>query len=86
MKKVILNKYTKYIGVRLPEEVYNKLIEISDFRGEDVSDFVRRAILKELASLSFLNNTQKKASGMTNMRDEERQQRRENKTIPHELM
>jgi len=35
-------------------------------RGEDLSDFVRRSILKELASLGFLSEDQKKALGIKN--------------------
>jgi len=57
-------KLTKQIGVRLPEQTYSLLKEIAKFRGEDLSDFVRRAIYKELATLSFLSNTQKKALGL----------------------
>jgi len=38
--------------------------QVSKARGEDLSDFVRRSILKELASLSFLSEDQKKALGI----------------------
>jgi len=57
-------KLTKQIGVRLLEQTYSLLKEIVKFRGEDLSDFVRRAIYKELAALSFLSNSQKKALGI----------------------
>jgi len=33
-------------------------------RGEDLSDFIRRSIRKELASLGFLSDEQKKALGI----------------------
>jgi hypothetical protein len=33
-------------------------------RGEDVSDFVRRSVRKELARLSFLSPVEKKALGL----------------------
>lgn len=33
-------------------------------RGEDVSDFVRRAVLRELAALSYLSEVEKKALGV----------------------
>ena len=52
------------IGVRVSEELRNILKKVCRARGEDVSDFVRRAILKELASLSFLPEEQKKALGI----------------------
>ena len=54
----------KIIGVRVTDALYSQLKTVSNARGEDVSDFVRRAILKELASLSFLSNEQKKALGI----------------------
>ena len=63
-------KFSKQIGVRLPEEVYNLISGVAEFRGEDVSDFVRLAIYKELADLSFLSKGQKKALGITEPRSE----------------
>jgi len=39
------------------------LKEVCRARGEDVSDFVRRAIKMELARLSFLTPEEKKALG-----------------------
>jgi len=57
--------WVKVVGVRITEDLHAKLKTISGARGEDVSDFVRRAILKELASLSFLLEDQKKALGLT---------------------
>lgn len=54
----------KVVGVRVTDELYSQLRAISNARGEDVSDFVRRAILKELANLSFLSPEQKKALGI----------------------
>ncbi len=38
--------------------------QVCKARGEDLSDFVRRSIRKELASLSFLSEDQKKALGI----------------------
>jgi len=35
-------------------------------RGEDLSDFVRRAVLTELAKLCYLNKGAKKALGVQN--------------------
>ena len=54
----------KVVGVRVTDKLYKLLDGICNDRGEDVSDFVRRAILKELASLSFLPHNQKKALGI----------------------
>lgn len=59
-----MKNLTKIVGVRITENLYSKLVTTSEARGEDVSDFVRRAILKELASLNFLSNEQKKALGI----------------------
>ena len=57
-------RLSKQIGVRISEDTYLILKSVAKFRGEDVSDFVRRAIFKELASLSFLPESQKKALGL----------------------
>ena len=54
----------KMIGVRLPNENIVLLKKVCKARGEDLSDFVRRAIYKELADLSFLPKEQKKALGV----------------------
>ena len=59
-----MKNLTKVVGVRITENLYSKLVTTSEARGEDVSHFVRRAILKELASLSFLSSEQKKALGI----------------------
>lgn len=48
----------------MKKEDVELLKRICEARGEDLSDFVRRAIYKELASLSFLSEEQKKALGM----------------------
>jgi len=54
------------IGVRIPAEDRELLDKVCKARGEDLSDFVRRSIRKELASLGFLSNDQKKALGIKN--------------------
>ena len=59
-----MKNLTRIAGVRLTPEIDDLLREVSSARGEDVSDFMRRAILRELASLSFLSETQKKALGV----------------------
>jgi predicted DNA-binding protein len=52
------------IGVRMPQEIKELLDRVSKNRGEDVSDFVRRSVLKELASLNYLSVEEKKALGV----------------------
>ena len=52
------------LNVRIPQEIKELLGKVANDRGEDVSDFVRRALLKELASLNFLSEEQKKALGV----------------------
>lgn len=55
---------TVHLGVRVTSVFYDMVAEVSRSRGEGISSFVRRAILKELASLSFLPDEQKKALGI----------------------
>ncbi|MEM2249313.1 MAG: ribbon-helix-helix protein, CopG family [Candidatus Aenigmatarchaeota archaeon] len=55
---------TSVVFARMKKEDVELLKRICEARGEDLSDFVRRAIYKELASLSFLSEEQKKALGM----------------------
>jgi hypothetical protein len=57
-------KKSKVIGVRFYPKHVDLLISVCQSRGEDVSDFVRRAVLKELANLSYLDADSKKALGM----------------------
>ncbi len=52
------------VGVRLPEGDKALLEKVCKARGEDLSDFIRRSIRKELASLSYLTDDDKKALGM----------------------
>jgi uncharacterized protein (DUF1778 family) len=54
----------KAIGVRITTEDRQLLQKVCRARGEDLSDFVRRSIRKELASLSFLPAEDKKALGI----------------------
>jgi len=55
---------TSNIGVRLELKDKELLTKVCKARGEDVSDFIRRAIRKELASLSFYPEEVKKALGL----------------------
>jgi len=44
--------------------------QICTARGEDLSDFVRLAIYKELARMSYLTKAEKKALGMPKTTDQ----------------
>lgn len=52
------------IGIRLPEGDAQLLKQVCESRGENVSNFVRRCIRKELATLSFYDAATKKALGV----------------------
>jgi hypothetical protein len=52
------------IGLRIATKDVQLLKKVCDSRGEDISDFVRRAIRTELAKLSFLKPLEKKALGV----------------------
>jgi len=52
------------IGIRMSSGEIALLKKVSHARGEDVSDFVRRAIKSELARLSYLSSNEKKALGI----------------------
>jgi predicted DNA-binding protein len=57
-------RFEKGIFIRLPNELYILLKEVAEKRGEDMSTFTRRAILKELAELELLNEEHKKYLGV----------------------
>ena len=82
----MLNKKNrvKLIGVRFNEEVAKLLFKICYSRGEDVSDFVRRATLKELANLSYLTSDIKKALGLAKKNEwgEELERRKSSEEYP----
>lgn len=52
------------IFARMPKEEIELIKKIAKARGEDLSDFVRRAVYRELARLNFLSQEQKKALEM----------------------
>jgi uncharacterized protein (DUF1778 family) len=52
------------LNVRILVEDKSLLEKICKARGEDLSDFVRRSVRKELASLSYLSDEEKKALGV----------------------
>lgn len=53
-----------YIGTRIELEIKELIERVCKSRGEDVSDFVRRSVRKELASMSYLPAEDKKALGI----------------------
>lgn len=53
-----------HLGVVIPVELHALIKRVSKARGEVMSSFARRAILKELALLSFLSDDEKKALGV----------------------
>jgi hypothetical protein len=53
-----------YIGTRIELELKELIEKVCKSRGEDVSDFVRRSVRKELASMSYLPAEDKKALGI----------------------
>ena len=52
------------IGVRFPSEDRDLLRQVCKFRGEDMSGFIRRAVKRELAELSYYTKETKKALGV----------------------
>jgi len=59
---------SKTIGVRVEPKDRELIEKVCKARGEQLSDFVRRAIKKELASLNFLSDETKKALGVLNQK------------------
>lgn len=55
---------SKLIGARVTPELHDLVVKVSRNRGEDVSSFLRRLLLQELARLSYLSEEQKKALGI----------------------
>lgn len=52
------------IFARMPKEEVDLIKKVAKARGEDLSDFVRRAVKSELARLSYLTEEEKKALGI----------------------
>jgi post-segregation antitoxin (ccd killing protein) len=55
---------SKFVSVRLGSKDYELLKRVSQARGIDISAFVREAIRREFARLSYLNDETKKAFGL----------------------
>lgn len=56
-----MNDTNKIVSVRFSVSDAHLLTEVARNRGQDVSDFVRLSVRKELARLSFLTPDEKKA-------------------------
>lgn len=52
------------VFARMSTEDIELLKKVCKARGEDLSDFVRRSVRKELARLNYLSEEEKKALGM----------------------
>ena len=52
------------VFARMQKQDVDLLKKVTKARGEDLSDFVRRAVYKELACLNYLPEEQKKALGI----------------------
>ncbi|NVM24017.1 MAG: hypothetical protein HWN68_19840 [Desulfobacterales bacterium] len=55
---------TKFIGFREDIEIIKMVDEVAEARGQDRSSFIRGAIRRVLADLSFLPENSKKALGL----------------------
>ena len=52
------------VFARMDQDDVNLIKRVCEMRGEDLSNFVRRAIKLELARLSYLSEDEKKALGL----------------------
>jgi hypothetical protein len=58
-----MQKLKKNVVVRMRVSDYLLAKRVAQMRGENLSDLVRRAVLRELASLGYLDEEAKKALG-----------------------
>lgn len=56
----------KILFARTEESILQLVKKICRARGETLSDFVRRAVRRELARMSYLSDEEKKALGIPN--------------------
>jgi len=54
-----------FLFARVPERDKQIVDEITEHRGENVSDFVRRAVKRELARMGYLTEEEKQALEVT---------------------
>lgn len=55
---------TRAIGFRVSPDLYKLTIKVSKARGQNLSGFLRGALLQELARLGFLPDEQRRALGI----------------------
>jgi len=60
----VINLLKQVVFARMSEKDVELVKRICNARGEDLSDFVRRAIRTELGRLSYLSEDEKKALGI----------------------
>lgn len=53
-----------YIGTRIETETKKTIHRVCNHRSEAISDFIRRSVKKELASLGYLSAEEMKALGV----------------------
>jgi len=63
-----MNRKEKYVAFRDEEEIINLIDAVVADKGIDRSDFIREAIRKRLADLSFFSDKAKKALGVLEVR------------------
>lgn len=61
-----MRKIRYIVFARMPPEDVDLIKTICRARGEDLSDFVRRALYRELGRLSYLDTEKMKALGIKN--------------------
>ena len=59
-----MSRKEKYVAFREKEEIINLIDAVVTDKGIDRSDFIREAIRKRLAELSFFSEETKKALGI----------------------
>ena len=52
------------VGAKFREDDKKLLVKVCKDRREDISDFVRRSVMAELARLTYLPDSEKKALGV----------------------
>ena len=60
---------TKHIGFRIPVDDLNLIQKVCSDRGENVANFARRAMKRELARMGYMNKEQAKALEVPNDRE-----------------
>jgi len=58
-----MSKNTR-IAIRVDEDLRDRLEKITELRAESLSDFLRRAMLRELARFDMVSEEEKKALGI----------------------